>query len=290
MISINTKLVGLLGTPLGFTFSPLMHNQTFSCLDLDYYYIPHEVGKEKLEDVVKGIKNMNYAGFNVTKPNKVRILRYLDEVDDLAAKIGSVNTVKVVDGKLIGYNTDGEGYVASLKEELDFDPKGKSFTLLGAGGAGRAIAFTLAFHGAAEIFIIDRAVNCAEIVASELNANVCHCAQVVQLSDENLKECIDKSDVIINASGIGMIPHVDKTPFSKDLLNSSIIVSDITYNPLKTKLLQEAEEVGCRTLNGIGMMIHQGAKAFEIWTGVKAPVNEMTNIVVDIVKERANTK
>ncbi len=283
MITLKTKMIGLLGEPLTFTFSPQMHNATFEALGLDYFYRPIEVGKEELYNVVKGLKHMNYAGFNVTKPNKVRILRYLDEVDELAAKIGSVNTVKIVDGRLIGYNTDGEGYVASLKEELDFDPKGKTFTILGAGGAGRAIAFTLGFYGAEKIYITDRMINCSEIVASEINANLRTCAEVFELSDANLKACIDKSDVVINASGIGMMPQVDRTPFSKELLNKDIIVSDITYNPLKTKFIQEAEEIGCRTHNGVGMLIHQGAKAFEIWTGVQAPIKEMTKTVVDIV-------
>lgn len=283
MISLDTKMVGLLGQPLTFTFSPQMHNSTFEALGLDYFYRPIEVGKDELYSVVKGLKHMNYAGFNVTKPNKVRILRYLDEVDELAAKIGSVNTVKIVEGRLIGYNTDGEGYVASLKEELDFDPKGKRFTILGAGGAGRAIAFTLASYGAKKIHITDRIINCSEIVASEINANICKCAEVFELSDHNLKECIDDSDVIINASGIGMMPQIDRTPFSKDLLHKDIIVSDITYNPLKTRLIKEAEEVGCKTHNGVGMLIHQGAKAFEIWTGIDAPIGEMTNTVVNII-------
>ncbi len=283
MITLKTKMIGLLGEPLTFTFSPQMHNATFEALELDYFYRPIEVGKEELYSVVKGLKHMNYAGFNVTKPNKVRILRYLDEVDELAAKIGSVNTVKIVDGRLIGYNTDGEGYVASLKEELDFDPKGKTFTILGAGGAGRAIAFTLGFYGAEKIYITDRMINCSEIVASEINANLRTCAEVFELSDANLKECIDKSDVVINASGIGMMPQVDRTPFSKNLLNKDVIVSDITYNPLKTKFIKEAEEMGCRTHNGVGMLIHQGAKAFEIWTGVEAPIEEMTKTVIEIV-------
>jgi len=283
MITLNTKMVGLLGQPLTFTFSPQMHNSTFKTMGLDYFYRPIEVGKEDLYNVVKGLRHMNYAGFNVTKPNKVRILRYLDEVDELAAKIGSVNTVKIVDGRLIGYNTDGEGYVASLKEELDFNPNGKRFTILGAGGAGRAIAFTLANYGADKIYIIDRMSSCSEIVASEINANICKCAEVVELSDSNLKVCIDNSDVIINASGIGMMPQIDRTPFSKDLLHKDIIVSDITYNPLKTRLIQEAEAVGCKTHNGVGMLIHQGAKAFEIWTGFDAPIKEMTDTVVGIV-------
>lgn len=289
MITLNTKLIGLLGYPLTFSFSPQMHNTTFKGMGLDYFYLPIEVGKENLEDVLKGIRHMNFAGCNVTKPNKVRVIRYLDEVDELAGKIGAVNTVKIVDGKLIGYNTDGEGYVASLKDQLNFTPDGKKFTILGAGGAGRAIAFTLANYGAEHINIIDNIMDCSQKVATEINANINNCAEHITLSDDNIKKCIDKSDVIINATGIGMIPHTDRTPFSKDLLNSNIIVSDITYNPLKTKFLQEAEEVGCRIHNGVGMLIHQGAKAFELWTGIDAPVKEMTKTVHGII-ENLNKK
>lgn len=289
MINVNTKLVGLLGKPLTFSFSPKMHNTTFKSMDLNYYYFSIEVDNENLEDVIKGIRHMNYAGFNVTKPNKVKVLKYLDEIDDLASKIGAVNTVKIVDGKLIGYNTDGEGYVESLRHELGFEPDGKIVTILGAGGAGRAIAFTLANYGAKKIYILNRTIENSQKVAEEVNANINNCAEYIHLSDDNLKACIDKSDIIINATGVGMSPHIDRTPFSKELLYPDIIVSDITYNPLKTKLLEEAEEVGCRIHNGVGMLIYQGAKAFELWTGIDAPVKEMTKTVHEII-ENLNKK
>ncbi len=284
MITLNTKLVGLLGYPLTFTFSPKMHNSTFKEMGLDYYYIPFEIVKEDLPDVLTGIRHMNFAGFNVTKPNKVRVVRYLDEVDELAAQIGAVNTVKITkDKKLIGYNTDGEGYVASLEDQLGITPEGKKFVLAGAGGAGRAIAFTLAKYGAERIEIYDTNLDCREKVAAEINANVCNCAVSRVLSDENIKKSIDEGDVLINATGIGMMPHTDRTPFNKDLLNPNIIVSDVTYNPLKTRLLKEAEEKGCQIHNGIGMMIHQGRKAFEIWTGIQPPYEFMEKVVKNII-------
>lgn len=283
MITLNTKLVGLLGYPLTFTFSPTMHNSTFDHLGLDNFYLPIEVGKDGLEDVLNGIRRMNFIGCNVTKPNKVRVLRYLDEIDELASKIGAVNTVKIVDGKLIGYNTDGYGYVESLKTVIG-DVKGKKFILLGSGGAGRAIAFTLASEGAGKILIFDKATDCGEKVATEVNAGVKHCSEYVSLSEANLKNAIDECDVIINATGAGMIPNVDVTPIDKCLLRPGIIASDITYNPVKTRFLKDAEEVGCTTHNGVGMLIYQGAKAFEIWTGLEAPVEHMTQTVTHIIE------
>lgn len=282
MITVNTKLVGLLGYPLTFTFSPTMHNATFNELGLDHYYFPIEVGKDDLEAVLNGLRHMNFIGCNVTKPNKVRVMRYLDEVDELASKIGAVNTVKIENGKMKGYNTDGEGYVASLKTLMG-DVKGKTFTLLGAGGAGRAIAFTLANHGAEKIYIFDKVVECGEKVVSEVNSSISHCSEYVFMSEERLKEAIDASDVLINATGAGMMPNIDVTPLDKHLLKKGMIVSDITYNPVMTKLLHEAEEMGCVVHNGIGMLIYQGAKAFEIWTGVEAPIESMTKTVMQIV-------
>ncbi len=283
MITLNTKLVGLLGYPLTFTFSPTMHNSTFEHLGLDHFYLPIEVGKEGLEDVLKGIRRMNFIGCNVTKPNKVRVLRYLDEIDELASKIGAVNTVKIQDGKLIGYNTDGYGYVESLKTIIG-EVKGKKFVLLGSGGAGRAIAFTLASEGAEKIVIFDKATDCGEKVATEINAGVKRCSEYVALSESNLKNAIEESDVIINATGAGMIPNIDVTPLDKCLFKPGMVASDITYNPMKTRFLKEAEEMGCITHNGVGMLIHQGAKAFEIWTDIKAPVEHMTKTVTEIIE------
>lgn len=283
MISVKTKLVGLLGTPLTFTFSPQMHNTTFEAYGLDYFYIPFEVGNEELGDVIKAIRLLNFAGFNVTKPNKVKVIPYLDEVDELAAKIGAVNTVVKKGDKLIGYNTDGEGYVSSLKDETGMDPKGKKFTILGAGGAGRAVAFTLAFYGAAEVEIYDNVEEVGRQVVDEINEKVSPCAKYTVLTEENIQNSINTHDVIINATGIGMIPKTDRTPIDKKLLNKNIIVSDVTYNPLKTRLLLEAEEVGCKVHNGVGMLIHQGAKAFSLWTDVEPPVESMTKTVKGII-------
>lgn len=283
MITTETKLTGLLGYPLKQSFSPEMHNRNFENLGLDYYYIPMEVENDQLEDVLKGLKNLNFAGFNVTKPNKVKVIEYLDEVNELAQKIGSVNTVKNVNGKLVGYNTDGEGFVESLRAEMGINPKGTKFTIFGAGGASKAISVTLAYQGAEQIIILDKYTEVAQELVDHINKDVAPCAKLAMLEDESIKESVADCEVLINASGVGMYPYLEYTPVKKEWLNPSIVVCDCTYNPLKTRLLVEAEEVGCKTLNGIGMMINQGAKAFAIWTDMPAPVKEMGEIAKDIV-------
>jgi len=285
LITLNTKLIGLLGDPLKFSFSQRMQNAMFKEYGLDYFYLPIEIGKENLEHVVKGMRYMNFAGFNVTKPNKVRVMRYLDEIDDLAQKIGAVNTVNIVDGKLIGYNTDGIGYVSSLREQHKFDPKGKRVTVLGAGGAGRAIAFTLAKYGVEDITVLDLDLSCAQKVSSEINQNMAKCARHAYWSSENLKNAINNSQLLINATGVGMKPKITLSPIEASLLHENILVSDLTYNPTKTQLLHDAEGRGCKIHNGVGMLAHQGAHAFEIWTGIQAPIEKMTIELEKIISE-----
>lgn len=286
-ITIETKLTGLLGYPLKQSFSPEMHNKNFEALGLNYYYIPMEVENDKLEDVLKGLKSLNFAGFNVTKPNKVKVMEYLDEVNELAQKIGSVNTVKNVNGKLVGYNTDGQGCVESLKADMNIEAKGTKFTIFGAGGASKAIAVTLAYQGATQIIILDKYPQVAKDLVDHINKDVSPCAKFAVLDEENMKASVADCDVLINASGVGMYPHLKETPVKKEWLNPSIIVFDCTYNPLKTRFLEEAEEVGCKTLNGIGMCVNQGAKAFTIWTDMPAPVKEMREIINNIVGRMA---
>lgn len=286
MIDVDTKLVALLGKPLEHSFSPQMHNSTFRSMDLNYYYFPIEVGKDNLSRVMDGIRYMNFAGFNVTKPHKVRVLEELDDIEDLAEKIGAVNTVVNIDGKLKGYNTDGSGFIRSFKDKFATDLNGKKYVILGAGGAGRSIAFNLANNGAEKIVIFDQYLYCSCKVVAELNERVQTCATYMEFKDKNLKEEINNCDVLINATGVGMYPDVDDIPIAKELLHENLIVSDITYNPLQTKFLEEAEEIGCKTLNGIGMLIHQGAEAFELWTGIDAPTKKMTEVVCEIIKNK----
>ena len=281
MIDTNTSLVALLGYPLEHSLSPLMHNTIFKELNLNYRYLPIEIKENNLAELINAFRFMNIIGFNVTKPHKIKVMEYLDEIDELTEKIAAVNTVKKVNGKLVGYNTDGIGFIKSFEEELDSKIKNKSFLILGAGGASRSIAFNLANKGAEKIIIIAKHYDYGSQLCSGINELGKTSALHFNLKRSKIKEALKRVDVLINATGVGMYPEVNKSPIDKELLNDDLIVCDLIYNPLKSKLLEDAEEIGARTLNGLGMLIYQGAEAFKIWTGKEAPVEKMFKIIYD---------
>lgn len=274
----RTQLIGLIATPIGHSLSPAMHNMSFRKLGLNNVYMAFEVGSQQLEDVLAGFRALNLRGFNVSMPNKMKILPYLDEVTPAARFVGAVNTVVNENGKLIGYNTDGIGYVRGLKEN-GVDIKGKKMTLMGAGGAASAVAIQCAIDGAAEIHIFNRedesyqrALKNADIINNEIDGN-CR-ATVHHIEDQELlRSSIESSDILTNATGVGMKPLEGQSIITDpSWLRPELIVSDVVYNPRKTKLLEIAESAGCKAINGLGMMLWQGAKAFELWTGQEMPV------------------
>ncbi len=277
--TVTTKLVILLGDPLGHSVSPAMHNQVFERLGLDYCYMPVEVTEKNLAKVFSGLTQMNVAGFNVTIPHKINIIKYLDEIDPLAATIGAVNTIIVKDGKTTGYNTDGEGFIRSFTQQTNTTVQNKRFFLLGCGGAARAIAMTLGFHGAEKIYLYNRTATKASELADEINRKICPCAEPVGQSPENLRKAIAGSDVLINCTSLGMHPHRDLLPIDEPLIVPHLIVADIVYNPLMTRLLKTAQDKGCTIVPGLGMLIYQGAAAFKLFTGIDPLIEEMTEVV-----------
>lgn len=280
MIDTQTKLIGLLGKPLGQSYSALMHGEAYKKLGLNCLYLPIESDVDALGDIVAGIRQMNFIGFNVTKPNKVEIMQYLDRVDDLAEIIGAVNTVKKENGQLIGYNTDGMGFTDSLTQELKQSIEGTSFFIIGAGGASRAAAITLAFQGAGEVLIVDHYPQLAQDLAGHINKSIRECATAITSDKNSIQGAIFACDILINASGVGMFPYPERTPVDKTWLVPGKTVCDLIYNPDKTRLLLDAEELGCPILNGLGMLINQGARAFEIWLGKPAPLKEMRAVIM----------
>jgi len=287
MINTETQLLGLLGNPLEHSFSPEMHNKAYEKTNLNYLYLPLEIEEDNIEDVLKGIKHMKFIGFNVTIPYKLKIMKFLDEIDPLAKKIGSVNTVKISQGKLIGFNTDGKGFVKSLVNYSKINVSSSKFLLLGAGGASRSIAMTLADRGAKKIFISNRTIEKAEELSNETNDKVRSCCSYVDNNDMvKMKEITKKVDVIINTTSVGMYPNTEECPLDKNFLLKKHLVIDIVYNPIKTRLLLEGEKKGCSIQNGLGMLVNQGAEAFEIWTGEKAPIEEMKEIINNIMKNK----
>ena len=279
----RTQLIGLLATPIGHSLSPAMHNMSFRKLGLNYVYMAFEVGNQQLEDVLTGFRALNIRGWNVSMPNKTKVLPYLDEISPAAQFVGAVNTVVNDNGKLIGHITDGTGYVRGLKE-AGVDIKGKKMVLMGAGGAATAIAIQCAIDGASEIHIFnredefyDRAVKNADIINNEIEDINCK-ATVNRLEDlDVLKEAIANCDILTNGTGVGMKP-LEGECLIPDVswLRPDLIVSDVIYVPRKTRLLEMAEEAGCTTIsNGLGMMLWQGARAFELWTGQEMPVEHV---------------
>ncbi len=283
--TVTTKLVVLLGNPLGHSVSPAMHNRVFQKLGMDYCYLPVEVNEDNLEKVFSGLTRMNVAGFNVTIPHKIRIIEYLDELDPLAATIGAVNTICVKDGKTKGYNTDGEGFTRSLEEETRISTRGKRFFLLGCGGAARAIAMTLASQGADKIIICNRTIAKAEALAAEINEKIRNCAEVIEQAVSSQSKALQNCHILINGTSLGMYPREDVLPIDESLLLPHLTVADIVYNPLWTRLLQSAKDRGCPIVPGLGMLIYQGAAAFKLWTGIEPIIPEMSDAVYSLMQK-----
>ena len=275
VVSGKTKVCGLIGDPVEHTMSPTMHNAAFRELGLDYLYLPFRVKKGELGKAVDGMRALNIRGLNVTIPHKVGVLQYLDKLDPLAEKIGAVNTIVNNDGFLTGCNTDAGGWLQALLSK-GVDPRNKQVVILGAGGASRAISFILAERGA-QLVILNRLLELewAEELASRISGTFGRETRALELNRANLTGTLEKADILVNTTSVGMSPDTDQTPIDGDLLRSDLIVSDIVYNPIKTRLIKEAEAAGAKTVGGLEMLIWQGALAFEKWTGQTAPVDLM---------------
>lgn len=253
--------------------SPVMHNAAFSELGIDYVYLPFHVRQEELGKAVDGVRALNIRGLNVTIPHKVAIIPFLDKLDPLAEKIGAINTIVHEDGVLTGYNTDATGFLQALLEQ-GVKPEGKNMVILGAGGASRAISFILAERDA-NLVILNRRLGRAEDLAHRIAQVFRKEVKAHQLSEGNLARMLVRADILVNATSVGMSPDIGGTPVPTRLLNPSLVVFDIVYNPIQTRLLKEAEATGAQTINGLEMLVWQGALAFEKWTGQKAPLDLM---------------
>jgi len=273
IISGRTKLCGVIGDPIEHTMSPAIHNAAFTKMGLDYLYVPFQVKPEGLRQAIDGMRALNIRGLNVTIPHKVTIIPFLDELDPLAEKIGAVNTIANDNGMLTGYNTDAAGFLQALLER-GIEPKGRNVVILGAGGASRAISFILAEKGA-HLVILNRLLERAEELAGRLSMVFHGEVTALGLVEENLARVLEGANILVNATSVGMSPNISGTPVPFNLLKPALVVFDIVYNPIKTRLLREAEEVGAKTVSGVDMFVWQGALAFERWTGVKAPLELM---------------
>ncbi len=274
-VSGKTIVCGVIGDPIEHTMSPVMHNAAFKKLGIDYLYVPFRVRKEELEKAIAGMRALNIRGLNVTIPHKVEVISFLDKVDPLVEKIGAVNTIVNDGGVLTGYNTDATGFLQALLER-GVEPEGKNTVILGAGGASRAISFILAERGAHLVILnrqleLDWAEELARRISQIFNKEV----KALVLNEGNLAEVLERADVLVNATSVGMSPNIEETPVPARLLKPGLVVFDIVYSLVKTRLLREAEAAGAQTIGGLDMLVWQGALAFEKWTGQKAPLELM---------------
>jgi shikimate dehydrogenase len=274
-ISGKTKVCGVIGDPIEHTMSPVMHNAAFSELSLDYVYLAFRVKAEGLARAIEGMRALNIRGLNVTIPHKVAVIPFLDELDPLAEKIGAVNTIVNDAGSLKGYNTDATGFLRALKDR-GVEPGGKRVAVLGAGGAARAISFVLAESGAS-LVILNRLeeLDWAKALAGQISKTFKKEVKALELDEANLKAVLGGADMVVNATSVGMSPHNDESPVAARLLRPGMVVFDIVYNPLKTRLTTEAAAAGAETVMGLDMLVWQGALSFEMWTGRQAPVELM---------------
>ena len=270
----STNIVGLIGHPVEHSFSPPMHNAAFKSLEMDYVYTAFDVDSNNLKQAIAGAQALNIKGFNVTIPHKIEVMKYLNEIDDVASLIGAVNTIDFKDLK--GYNTDGIGAVKAIGEVTKI--KGKNVVIAGAGGASRAISFYIAKYGADKLTILNRNVIKAQNLANDiLDSGFTDNVSFDEINNMNLEGV----DILINTTPVGMHPNVDDVPIaSAELMHEDLVVFDAVYNPNETGLLKEAIKAGAKPVYGIKMLLYQGAESFEIWTGKKAPIDVMEEALV----------
>lgn len=264
-INSDTILFAVLGDPVSHSLGPLMHNTAFSELGYNGVYLAFRV--KDIGKAVVGIKALGIKGASITIPHKVSVMDFLDELDDTAKKIGAVNTIINRKGVLTGYNSDGIGVVKALIEKTTI--KDKHVVILGAGGAARAIGFAIISEGG-RVTVINRTPFKGEELARDLGADF------QPLSKLNKTAC----HILINTTPVGMMPDIDAMPVRKQDLDKTMVVMDVVYNPLKTRLLRAAENIGCQTIDGVSMFVYQGAFQLELWTGMKAPVDVMKKAVL----------
>lgn len=260
MIDAQTEIYGIIGNPVRHSLSPTIHNGAFLRMGLNAVYLAFEV--KNLKEAISGIRGLGIRGVSVTIPFKTKVIPFLDNVEGVAGKIGAVNTIVNDGGRLIGYNTDWRGALEALEEKVDL--KGKKVVLLGAGGAARAIGFGLRERGS-EIIIFNRSSDKGKDLAKELGGIYRPFSSIEGL----------EANVLINATSVGMYPHDEKSPLPKEVLKEGMIVMDIVYQPLRTKLLREAEQQGCQTIDGLEMLAYQGAAQLDIWTGKRPDLGQI---------------
>lgn len=280
-ITLNTKLVGVFGWPVDHSLNPAMHNAAFAEIGIDWAYVPLPVQPHQLDQALKGLVALNFVGVNVVAPHQQAVMRYMDELSEAARIIGAVNTLYIQAGKFYGYNTDATGFLKAM-QEAGCDPQGMRVAVLGAGSAARAAVFSLARAKADRITVFNRTAERASFLVDDL-AEAFPTSHLVfePLNSASLAALQGKVDLVVNTTSVGMRPNTDACPWPADVsIPSNTIFYDLVYDPLDTLFLKRARAAGIRTVDGLGMLVHQGAFAFKKWTGQQAPVEVMRQVCV----------
>lgn len=288
VISGKTRVCGVIGDPIEHTLSPAIHNAAFDHLKLDFIFLAFRVKAADLENAVRGMRGLGIHGLNVTMPHKSTVISFLDEVDPTVQFLGSANTILNKDGKLSGFNTDGVGALKALREN-GTELSEKKVLLLGAGGAAKAIAFALA-EEVGELAVLNRATEKAKELAEALGRMFNKKVVGGALSPDAIAKNLRGSDVLINATSVGMHPEANQSIVTPQWLRSDLTVMDIVYNPVETKLAKDAKAAGAKVISGVEMLIYQGAASFEIWTGRSAPIEVMRRAALNKLSSTGASK
>jgi shikimate dehydrogenase len=283
MITGKTKVCCLIGNPIEHSISPLIFNKAFEFLNLDFVYLAFRVEEKALNKVIDGIGAFNIRGVNVTIPYKVKVMNFLNKIDRLALEIGAVNTILNENGKLIGLNTDGKGAIRALKEN-NCKIEGRKVVIIGAGGAGRAVSYFIMKELPEKLVIFNRTKEKAFELADSLKKKFKSNVEAFPLVMHYLKREIENADILINCTSVGMFPNVEATIIPKELLRRDLIVMDIVYNPIETRLLKDVKDVGAKAISGIHMLVYQAALSFKLWTGEEAPIDLMKKIAIQFLR------
>ncbi|GIV78274.1 shikimate dehydrogenase [Litorilinea aerophila] len=283
-ISGKTQIVGLIGWPVSHSVSPPMHNAAFAALGMDWRYVPLPVPvtpPARIGEAVRGVRALGLRGANVTVPHKQAVIPHLDRLTDAAAAIGAVNTIRVEeDGSLLGDNTDARGFVADLRDH-GVEPGGRRVLVLGAGGSARAVVYGLAEAGCARLTVLNRTPEKAQALVAAMQAAFPRCPMAAGAFPAELPQAAEDADLIVNCTTLGMTPHVEGLPWDEALpFRPDQAVYDLVYNPPETRLLGHARAGGAHAIGGLGMLVWQGAIAFELWTGTAPPVPVMRQAVL----------
>jgi len=284
-ISASTQFCAVIGNPIGHSLSPAIHNAAFAATGLDFVYLAFRI--EDLAGVFAGMRAIpSFRGMSITIPHKVAAIQYVDEVEGIDRKIGSINTVIHEDGRLLGFGTDGPGALKALRD-AGVEPEGKRVLLLGSGGAARAVAFSLAFSARpAELTLLDIQEAMLGQLAADLREGTGAHITSAPLTEETLAKTMATADIIIHCTPVGMFPKVDASLVPAHLFRPGQVVFDIVYTPLQTKLLADAQSRGLTTISGVEMFVNQAALQFERFAGVDAPVEVMRRVVLEALTKK----